>query len=431
LLSGSQTRAQTPAEAPGAQKEGNAQKAEPSEANWPRTMKNGADTFVIYQPQIEKWEDNRVYLYAAVEFKTAPDSPAKYGVVWFNARTEVDKVNRLVTLEQAELTRVKFPVAPEQEAKLTALLQKSLPGSTRTISLDRLETALVAAGEVVKKIEVKNDPPQVIITSKPSLLVLVDGIPQLRPVPETKLQRVINTRAILLFDNEESTYYLRVKDWWLEAPNLKGPWTSARRLSDEMKRAEQYVVSHTPDQSQEGEAAKQQSAPKQPGQVVETPVVYVMYKPTELIETKGEPQYKPIPETKLQFAENTNANLFHAGAEYYLLISGRWFKGDSLEGPWTFVNGNDLPPDFARIPTGSPKGTVLASVPGTSAAEEALIANSIPQTATITRAEAKLTVQYDGEPKFAPVEGTSMQYANNTSAAVIKASDGNYYSVEA
>jgi hypothetical protein len=60
-----------------------------------------------------------------------------------------------------------------------------------------------------------------------------------------------------------------------------------------------------------------------------------------------------------------------------------------------------------------------------------LIANSIPQTATITRAEAKITVQYDGDAAFAPIEGTSMQYAKNTSAAVIKVSDGNYYAVEA
>ncbi len=51
-----------------------------------------------------------------------------------------------------------------------------------------------------------------------------------------------------------------------------------------------------------------------------------------------------------------------------------------------------MPPDFAKIPVDSPKATVLASVPGTPQAQEGLIANSIPQTATITRSEAKLTV---------------------------------------
>ena len=159
--------------------------------------------------------------------------------------------------------------------------------------------------------------------------------------------------------------------------------------------------------------------------------MYAVVEPVELIETKGEPHYQAIPETRLEYAENTNANLFRLSGAYYLLISGRWFKGVSLDGPWSFVDGKDLPPDFAKIPTDNPKGTVLASVPGTSASEEALIANSIPQTATITRAEAKLTVKYDDQATFAPIEGTSMQYANNTSAAVIKVSEGNYYSVEA
>ena len=423
-----------PATAPNTQ-QASAPPAPAAEANWPRTFKSGADTFLIYEPQVETWEGNRVNLYSAVEFKTEADRASKYGVVWFSARTEVDKVNRLVTLDQMQLTKVKFPVAHDKESQLTELLNKRLPGATKTISLDRLEAALVAADERVKTVDVKNDPPKVIVTSSPSLLVIIDGVAQLREVPGTKLQRVINTKAILLFDNEKATYYLRVKDWWLEAPNLYGPWTYARRLSDDMNKAEQYVAAHTPDQGPEGQQANQQasqqSAPKQPGQKAETPNVYVVSSPTELIETKGEPQFKPIPETKLEYAENTNANLFRLEGVYYLLISGRWFKAASLRGPWTFVYGKDLPPDFARIPSDSPKATVLASVPATPASQEALIANSIPQTATITRSEAKLTVQYDGKATFGPIEGTTMEYAKNTSAAVIKVSEGNYYSVEA
>lgn len=427
VMNGSPARAQTLPDAPNAQRS-KVQNAQSSEAKWPRAVKSGADTFLIYEPQIDTWEGNSINLYAAVEFKTEADRASNYGVVWFSARTEVDKVNRLVTLEQAQLTKVKFPVAHNKESQLAEILKKTLPGATKTISLDRVEAALVAAGEGVKKVEVKNDPPEVIIAKKPSLLVLIDGMPQLRAVPETKLQRVINTRAILLFDNEKKTYYVRLKEWWMEAPKLEGPWTYARRLSDDMSKAEQYVAAQKADQDPK---AEQQSAPKQPGQKAETPDVYVVYAPAEMIETKGEPQYKPIPGTALEYAENTNANLFRREGVYYVLISGRWFKGVSLSGPWTFIDGNELPSDFSRIPTDNPKATVLGSVPETPASREALIANSIPQTATVTRSEAKLTVKYDGKSTFAPIKGTTMQYANNTSAAVIKVSEGNYYSVEA
>ena len=63
-----------------------------------------------------------------------------------------------------------------------------------------------------------------------------------------------------------------MKDWWLEAPKLEGPWTYARRLSDDMSKAEDYIATHAPNQAQEGEQAKQQSSPKQPGQKAEHPM---------------------------------------------------------------------------------------------------------------------------------------------------------------
>ena len=36
--------------------------------------------------------------------------------------------------------------------------------------------------------------------------------------------------------------------------------------------------------------------------------------PAELIETKGEPDYKAIPGTGLEYVQNTNGNIFRLGA---------------------------------------------------------------------------------------------------------------------
>jgi hypothetical protein len=44
-----------------------------------------------------------------------------------------------------------------------------------------------------------------------------------------------------------------------------------------------------------------------------------------------------------------------------------------------------LPADFAKIPPGSSQAVVLASVTGTSQADLALLANSVPATATVNR----------------------------------------------
>jgi hypothetical protein len=409
------------------------QTKEPSDSGWPRTFTSGPDTFTIYQPQVDKWGENLVDLYCAVELKAANETATKYGVVWIQARTEVDKVNRLVTLDQAKITQVKFPVAPDKEPALTVLLEKKLPGATRTISLDRLEAALEADSETFNGVNVKNDPPKVIIARKPSMLVLIDGMPQMGDVPGTKLRSVINTRSIILYDDDKQLYFLRVRDWWLQAKKLEGPWEYAKKLSDEMKKAES-IVSQKEAQNPEGDAVKQQPSLKGTGKKVEfaeIPEVHVVFGPAELVEIKGEPNYHPIAGTGLEYVSNTTANIFRLAGEHYILLSGRWFKLATLDGPLTFVTAADIPPDFTKIPTDNPKATVLASVPGTPEAKEALIANAIPQTATITRSEAKLTVQYDGEPAFSPMEGTPLSYATNTSAAVVKISADSYYCVEA
>jgi hypothetical protein len=277
--------------------------------------------------------------------KTGKNGAAKYGVVWFQARTEVDKVNRLVTLDQARVARVKFSVASDKEATLTALLEKKLPATARTISLDRLEAALEPVSELVKGVEVNNDPPKVIIAQKPSLQVLIDGRPQMVEVPGTKLQRVINTRSIILYENDKKRFYLRVQDWWLQAKEIEGLWEYATKLPDDMKKAEESIVSQNQAQNPEGQQTKQQPSLKESGKKAEIPMVYVVFGPAELIEIKGEPRFNAIVGTGLEYVANTTGNIFRLNGEYYLLISGRWFKGATLDGPWTFLSSQQMPPD--------------------------------------------------------------------------------------
>jgi hypothetical protein len=112
-----------------------------------------------------------------------------------------------------------------------------------------------------------------------------------------------------------------------------------------------------------------------------------------------------------------------------MLISGRWFTSKTIGGPWTYLKATSLPEDFKKIPEGSEKDIVLASVPGTKAAEEAVLDAQIPQTATVDRKTASTNVEYDGDPIFEKIEGTDMLYAKNTSATVIK-SGSKYYAIE-
>jgi hypothetical protein len=106
-------------------------------------------------------------------------------------------------------------------------------------------------------------------------------------------------------------------------------------------------------------------------------------------------------------------------------VSGRWFSASGLDGPWTFAT-NDLPPDFALIPPDAKNQAILASVPGTAQAQQAILEAQIPHQATLSKSTAKLTVVYSGPPQFKPVPGTSLMYAVNTSYQVIE-TGGRYY----
>src|SRR6201999_3314791 len=152
--------------------------------------------------------------------------------------------------------------------------------------------------------------------------------------------------------------------------------------------------------------------------------------PAELIQTDGQPSLTSIPGTSLSYASNSSNDIFQdQGGKYYVLISGRWYTSSSLTGGWHYVASNSLPADFAKIPEGSPKDNVLASVAGTDAAREAIMDAQIPQTAKVDRNSATTTVNYDGEPQFSPLQGTDMQYATNSGSNVIE-DHGVYYTVD-
>ncbi|MFM7767060.1 MAG: hypothetical protein ACKO9S_04270, partial [Bacteroidota bacterium] len=155
------------------------------------------------------------------------------------------------------------------------------------------------------------------------------------------------------------------------------------------------------------------------------PEIIVSTAPAELIQTKGSPNFVPIAGTGLLFADNTDDYIFKHidNQKNFILKSGRWYTSANMEGPWLFVSPDSLPADFAKIPPGSDMDAVLASVPGTPQAKDAVLDAQVPQTATVDRKTAgkNVTVSYDGEPKFEPIKGTSLYLADNASKTVLRA----------
>jgi hypothetical protein len=152
----------------------------------------------------------------------------------------------------------------------------------------------------------------------------------------------------------------------------------------------------------------------------------VSTKPAELLLLRGEPSYLLVNgTTDLLWVQNTESDLFRMGrtGPVYYLVAGRWFSAPGFNGPWTFAT-KSLPDQFKRIPLEHPRSRVLASVPGTAQAAEAVLLASVPQTARVNKKEIKPPeVAYQGDPKFEPIEKTSLSRAVNTDKDIIKVGD--------
>lgn len=394
---------------------------------WPKRFKHPKGTVVMYQPQMEDFKDDKLMARAAVSVKTKKMKAPVFGAVWLSGRVLTDRDTRMATIDEVKVTDVKFPDAkPDQLEELKTFLNTEMAEWSVPISLDRLLAAL----EVVQKEQagdrgLKNEPPKIIFATHPTVLVLLDGDPKLLPAPKSSLMRVANTPFIMLYDPAAKTYYLRGGDDWLSAADLNGPWKDAATLPEPLKALEGEV--------RKVEKAKGKGAAKKVEAIGDKmPAVLVSTVPAELLATQGEPQYTPIKDTNLLYVSNTESNIFMdtATQELYALISGRWFKTKSLaEGPWSYVAPNQLPADFAKIPENSVKGFVLVNVAGSPQAKEAVLDNSIPQTATIDRKKATTKVNYAGEPKFDKIADTNLEYAVNTGIAVFKEGT-KYYAVD-
>lgn len=399
---------------------------------WPRAIDLSNAAVLVYQPQVGAWNGNLLEFRAALAIKPAGAANETYGVVFATARTQVDKVSRTVVFENLKVTRSDFPTLADHGAAYAPELQARLASDLKTISLDRLQASLAAAGVKPPTVPVSNAPPQVIVSETPAILVPIDGAPVTKPVPDhALLSRVINTRALIL--KRGDGYYIHVYDGWLAASSIAGPWSQSRIgpfVKTELDQvAQRLAKANAVDLLDGGPKAN----PK-PSLANTVPTIYTAQGPAELIQFNGRPDFVPIAGTQLLWASNTpNDVLIDTNTNhYYVLLAGRWFTAASMSGPWTFVASDAMPAGFRSIPPHSLAGAVLSSVAGTPQAQEAAIANTIPQTATVPRASGpKFTPAFDGSPQRAPLAGTSLSYIVNASEPIIETGPGAYYAVVA
>jgi hypothetical protein len=389
------------------------------DGEWPRrfTTASGA-AFSVYQPQVASWDkQSHMVFYSAASYSAkAGDKPA-LGTIKAEASTKVSVTERLVDFSILKITESNFPtLAKPQIQDIVAELTKGIPQYERVIALDRVLASVDKSQILPRNVEgVKADPPVVFFSKTPAVIVNIDGDPIWSPVTGTDLKFAINTNWDLFELSTTKTFYLRNDATWLKASSLDGAWTPAGTLPDSFKKIP----------ADENWTDVRAALPGKPLASNAMPKVFVSTKPAELILLKGEPSYLLVQGTSLLWVNNTDSDVFRNGktGPVYYLVAGRWFSAPDFTGPWTFATLN-LPPDFQKIPLEHDRSRVLASVPGTDQAAEAVLLASIPQTARVEKKSVKAPdVSYDGEPKFEAIDKTTVSRAVNTDKDIIKVGD--------
>jgi hypothetical protein len=389
-----------------------------ADTGWPRAVSLKSGSVVWYQPQVESWiGQKQIVAWSAVSYQPVGAKEPALGTIKIEGPTRVALDDRVVTLD-LKITEFNFKTLPPDQVKALVADVQALPQNERVLDLDRLLAYTADSTLQVKNIEgVKADPPKVFWSAAPAALLNLDGEAIWSPIKEVDLRYAVNTNWDLFEHAPSKKYYLRYNESWLEADAVTGPWKAVGKLPDSFSKLPSDANWNDVKAAVPGKKLSSKATPK----------MFVTTEPAELIVLDDKISYLKVEGAPtLLWVNNTDADLFRMGiaGDFYYLVAGRWFKASSLDGPWTFTTPS-LPEDFKRIPVEHPRSRVLASVPGTPQATEAVLLASIPRTARVNRKEVKAPeVLYQGDPMFKAIEGSKgVQQAVNTDKDIVKSGD--------
>ena len=390
-----------------------------ADGGWPRALTTASGAaLVVYQPQISTWVDQKhVVAFAAVSYTPKGATTPGLGTLKLESDTSVALDERLVSFSALKFTEPNFPTLQRDQLR-TAVeeIVATVKPDDRVIALDRVLANIDTSQIIPKNVDgVKADPPTIFFSKTPAVLVNIDGQPIWAPIPQNDLTSAVNTNWDLFQHGPTKTFYLRNDKVWLKATDVKGPWMPAGTLPESFNKLP------ADDNWKEVKA----SLPGEKVSAKQAPMVFVSFQPAELILLRGEPSYLSVQgATPLLWVSNTDSDVFRMSlkGDVYFLVAGRWFSAPDFTGPWTFATPS-LPPAFKQIPLEHDRSRVLASVPGTRQAAEAIMLSQIPQTARVSKTVQAPEVAYQGAPEFQPIEKTTVQRAVNTDKDILKIGD--------
>lgn len=163
---------------------------------------------------------------------------------------------------------------------------------------------------------------------------------------------------------------------------------------------------------------KEQEQPQTAAIKNDPPTIFYSDKPASLVAFDGDPVMAPVGKAGLTYAVNTNWEVFHDGATWYLLNDGLWLAAPAFTGPYKPVS--KLPAAFLAIPNDANFAAAHNAIPphAMSGGAPVILVSTTPAAIIVTH----------GAPQFVPIAGTGLQAVKNTNSALFfEPSSGQFY----
>src|SRR5688500_9149691 len=154
------------------------------QGSWPKLISTGKGTEIkIFEIQPQSLSGNSLDLQAAVSVKESASSEPVFGMMWAKAVIEKDQYNQVSRFSKLEISKLKVPGVTENDDvdELQSIIESELLRFNLNIPLGELH-AQIETNQKQSRLagSINNNPPKVIFTKTSSILVFIDGEPQVQ-----------------------------------------------------------------------------------------------------------------------------------------------------------------------------------------------------------------------------------------------------------
>ena len=216
--------------------------------DWPQEVTGKDGSIIVYQPQPEDLEGNRLKGRAAMSILPKGSDEQIFGTFWFEARIDTDRNSDTAIVRDMKVLNVRWPDSKDAgEQRFTAFVEAAVPEAGFEISMERLAASLATAELEIKSLEdLNNDPPVIVFRSKLAVLLTYDGDPRYAPIDNSDYERVLNT-PIAVVKDKRGRHYLTNGKLWYTASSALGPWQPTNSPPKDLAQAMPAPDEDTPD----------------------------------------------------------------------------------------------------------------------------------------------------------------------------------------